>query len=109
MKKLMLILVAVMLLGFVGKAQTHQKWVYFSQGETSISGMLYFAGNKTWKEENSATTTVWVFEEKVNSREEVILYDKSRNFFIRLTNNSMYYKDGANGVWTLLYKGRWDN
>jgi hypothetical protein len=109
MKKLILIFVAFMLLGFVGNAQIHTKWVYFSQGEKSISGKLYFAGNEIWKEKNSAATQIWEFEERVNSREEVILFDKSRNFFIRLTNNAMYYKDGEAGTWILLYKGRWDD
>lgn len=72
-----------------------------------VHGLLAGDATGNWVENNTQLDTVTINYRSVSeSRSEFILYDKSRDVYVRLNFNDrkFYWRQGPNGAWNVLYQ-----
>ena len=83
-------------------------WQYENQEHPkgAISGKFINQGNKKWTEQNTIEGP-FTFEEVSNLGSELILFDKNRKVYVKITPTEMSASWGNANNWQKYYDGRW--
>jgi hypothetical protein len=101
------ILYTISLLAITAHFYAQKCWAYEEQknGKSFLSGAFTKTGKTSWIEKNNAAS--FNFEEMANKTNEIILFDKTRNIYVKLTSNEMWASIGNDKNWQKNYEGRW--
>lgn len=106
MKKAVLLVFVILFTLNMGKAQ--KTWAYENQKNKkgSITGGFSYQGGKSWIEKNNIEGP-FAFEEYKKTESYLILFDKNRNVYVKLTQNEMFASWGTDNKWEKYYTGQW--
>lgn len=106
MKKVILFALVILVTLSTGKAQ--KSWAYENQKHKKggITGSFFYQSGKNWTEENNIEGP-YSFEEYKNTELDLILFDKKRNVYVKLTQKEMFASWGSDSKWEKYYTGHW--
>lgn len=104
------ILTSVAIFMAVSTVKAQKSWVYQNQknAKGSISGEFTYQEGKNWTETNNLEGP-FKFEEYKSNETDIIIFDKKRNVYVKLSLTEMYASWGSDNKWEKYYTGHWKN